>query len=117
MQLLQQLVLPGEHLGQDPPGGPHQLRHIAAGQFVHHGRALTGGRHDAGAAQHRELLGETRRFDPRRREQIPYGHRPVLQQLQHPDPDRMPLESHAADRKAGSRPRVVVQTVSRPTAS
>ena len=42
----EQLVLPGQYLGQDPPGGAHQVRHIPTGQRVHHRAALPGRGHD-----------------------------------------------------------------------
>src|SRR6266540_1852227 len=78
-----------EQLGQDPPRGPHQLRDVTAGERVDDGRTLAAGGDDARPPEHRELLGQAGRLDLDLGEQVPDRHRPVLQEFQHPDPDRV----------------------------
>ena len=52
-ELGQQLVLPGEHLGEDPARDAHQFGDIAASKGVDNGSAVAGGGDDARTAQHR----------------------------------------------------------------
>ena len=69
-ELGQQLVLPGEHLGEDPARGAHQPRDIATGKCVDDGGAVAGGGDDARTAQDRQLLGEAGRLDVDLGEQV-----------------------------------------------
>src|SRR5437762_3188119 len=88
-ELGQQLVLPGEHLGEDPARGAHQLGDIAASECVDDGGAVTGGGDDARPAQYRQLLGQAGRLDVDLGEQVAHRLRPVLEQFENSDAHRM----------------------------
>ena len=78
----EQLLVRRQAGDEETTGGRQQLDDVVAGDLVGHGRAGALRRDDAGAAQHRQLLREVRRFEAHERDELGHGAGTVAEHLE-----------------------------------